>query len=278
VFRNSTADVLLLLYRNSPCVVIGRNQNPWKEVNLRKLYRSRCSLLRRRSGGGTVYHDLGNANYCVMMDRKAFDMNANARMMIEALHRLGRHATLSDRHDILWQGEKVSGTAYKITRDRAYHHGTMLLDSNVHLLKNILQSDEAAEIITKGVESTKSPVTNLKLDFHAFVKAATSSFQDRYGAADIVEVVEEDLGSESQIQDIADELQTWDWTFGQTPEFHRDLQIAGTSIRITAKRGHIIDISRGQDLEYAVGKRYHSDSFNKDDNLSESIRKSLAFT
>ncbi len=199
---------VLFLYTNSPCVVIGRNQNPWLEVNLRLLKQDTRSnnsqllggikpgldvqLVRRRSGGGTVFHDEGNLNYSVICPSKAFTRDKHAEMVVRALRRFNPRARVNERHDIvLDQGElqeeslgitpidthrtlytsdskpplKVSGSAFKLTRTRSLHHGTCLLASpNLGLISNYLHSPARTYMKAKGVDSVRSPVGNV---FHS---------------------------------------------------------------------------------------------------------------
>lgn len=191
---------VLFLYTNSPSIVIGRNQNPWVEVNLPLLHESpaRISLVRRRSGGGTVYHDLGNVNYSVCMPSARFDRDVHAEMVVRALHGLGvGGATVNARHDIVLlpagmravgtktretpEGtRKVSGSAFKLTRLRSYHHGTMLLDSRLEDVRSYLRSPARGWLKARGVDSVRSPVTNVGVGKEAFVGAVVREFGKMY--------------------------------------------------------------------------------------------------
>lgn len=196
---------VLFLYTNRPSVVIGRNQNPWLEVNLRLLDAKReghrpsheapgigdVLLVRRRSGGGTVFHDEGNLNYCVICPTADFTRDKHAEMVVRALRRwvtYGLGARVNERHDIvLDQGSchglheirrsdthrariqpqntgpplKISGSAYKLTRLRALHHGTCLLASpNLSLIHAYLDSPARPFMKARGVESVRSPIGN----------------------------------------------------------------------------------------------------------------------
>ncbi|KAI8849079.1 hypothetical protein BC829DRAFT_472928 [Chytridium lagenaria] len=125
------------MYRNDPCVVIGRNQNPWRECNVPLLRKTNIPLIRRRSGGGTVYHDLGNTNYSIHMPRHLFNRDLHAHLVSQALIDLDIPATVNSRHDITVHNKKVSGSAYKVVNARAYHHGTMLIDTEIGELNGV---------------------------------------------------------------------------------------------------------------------------------------------
>ena len=206
---------LLLLYRNAPCVVIGRNQNPWSEVNLNRLS-ARASaqpmsmsssdavqLVRRRSGGGAVYHDAGNANWSVHMPSAGFDRDQHALMVARALQRLGvASARVNERHDIVIGtggtaddgAYKISGSAYKLTSRRAMHHGTCLLGADLAAVSGLLRAPPAAPYLkARGVASVRSPVRNVTLageqyegahDPHDhFGAAVAAEFENMYGQA-----------------------------------------------------------------------------------------------
>lgn len=198
---------ILFLYINRPCVVIGRNQNPWLETNL-AAFRQKHRLLheedsaafkeialiddvlyvRRQSGGGAVFHDEGNLNYSVICPRDVFTRDKHAEMVARALHRIGAvNTSVNERHDIVLTQDpeeaarqrvtsgiedpplevgaralKVSGSAFKLTRFRALHHGTCLLDSpNIHHIGAFLRSPARPYIKAKGVGSVRSPVGNV---------------------------------------------------------------------------------------------------------------------
>lgn len=187
LLENAPSDsCILFLYINRPCVVIGRNQNPWLETNLQALQNDRRAsnrssadgvlYVRRRSGGGAVFHDEGNLNYSVISPRSTFTRNKHAEMVVRALHRIGAtNTSVNDRHDIVMASEaegsgasseplmrKISGSAFKLKSQRALHHGTCLLDCpNIHNIGSFLRSSARDYIKGKGVESVRSPVGNV---------------------------------------------------------------------------------------------------------------------
>ena len=188
---------ILFLYINSPCVVIGRNQNPWLEADLRVVgQRGRgvnakervIQLVRRRSGGGTVFHDEQNLNYSVICPTADFARDKHAEMVTRAMRRFNPRARVNERHDIvLDQGDvregevrpdiadmhktayfsqdvppkKVSGSAFKLTKLRSLHHGTCLLRSDLNVMGKSLRSEARPFLKARGVDSVRSPVENL---------------------------------------------------------------------------------------------------------------------
>lgn len=223
--KTPAQSTVLFLYTNRPCIVLGRNQNPWLEVNL-GLLRTRGSkegnpeessmvgdvdLVRRRSGGGTVFHDEGNVNYSVICPTSAFDRDRHAEMVVRALKGLGvDRAMVNERHDIVLRGGspnskhakgeevtgygtvptkpfKISGSAYKLTRLRSLHHGTCLLSSpNLRYISQYLHSPAKPYIKARGVDSVSSPVANVNVPNHAFEDAVIDEFRRMYGAGDAV--------------------------------------------------------------------------------------------
>ena len=147
---------VLLLYRNSSCVIIGRNQNPWIEANMNTVYNKSINnsnelqipLIRRKSGGGTVYHDLGNTNYCVMMPRSEFKRSTSVTMVSQALEQLDIPASVNSRYDIVIGDKKISGSAYKIANNKSYHHGTMLIDTDLKVLGDALKPIVSCSLVT----------------------------------------------------------------------------------------------------------------------------------
>ncbi|PHH67146.1 hypothetical protein CDD81_2915 [Ophiocordyceps australis] len=229
---------VLLVYVNAPCIVVGRNQNPWREADLHLLASlGRASdaapdapqaprLVRRRSGGGAVFHDEGNANYCVICPSADFDRDRHANMVVAALHALGRRNTrVNQRHDIVMTGAdsrpyKISGSAYKLTRQRALHHGTCLLHSpSLHSIAKLLDSPAKPFLAARGVESVSSPVRNAGLTHAEFEQAVVTQFGIMYGAAKICSEFGPETLSEPKIKAAYQELQSREWLFGQTPRF-----------------------------------------------------------
>jgi lipoate-protein ligase A len=213
----------LFLYRNAPSVIIGRNQNPWRECNVNL----GTTIVRRQSGGGCVYHDLGNTNYSIFMPRSLFSRTTHLPIIADAVRSLGIHnVEINARHDIVVGERKVSGSAYKVVRETTMHHGTMLISSNLDKLGKVLRGN-GERIVGKGVASHRSPVTRLNAhspgaSHEGFCTAMLSKFSQMHDAGNKVDTVvigQEFVDSNPGIQKIVDELTSWDWIWAQTPEF-----------------------------------------------------------
>lgn len=235
LLQTSPSDsTILLLYINKPCIVFGRNQNPWLETNLSRLAARvdeghPVQLMRRRSGGGTVFHDEGNVNFSVICPPASFDRNKHAEMVVRALRKLGRPTTrVNERHDIVIDDPqdtsktfKVSGSAYKLTRLRSLHHGTCLLNSpNLRDISTLLRSPAEPFIKARGVDSVRSSVRNLDLDLGSFEDAVVDEFTRMYGEADVLdEIHDQGAWAVEKVRKGYAEMESRSWLYGQTPRF-----------------------------------------------------------
>ena len=231
----------LYLYRNRPAVVIGRNQNPWLECDPARLEGSGVQLVRRFSGGGAVYHDLGNVNYTLFVHREHFDRTSAINAICAALRSsCGLDVSVNQRHDLVVEKTgskyKCSGSAFKISKDRAYAHGTMLLSSKLDAVRGVLRPhpNAAAHISARGVESIRSRVANLHISLEDFRAAVLLAF----GANRISTVDEQTILATPGVSAVAASLKTWDWTFGQTPGF----EYVHADHRVQVRSGRIVDI------------------------------------
>jgi lipoate-protein ligase A len=161
LFRNEPGDILML-WQNEPTVVIGKNQNAYVEVDLELLRARGIHLARRITGGGAVYHDLGNVNYTFISDAReqGMDFAHFTAPILSALSSLGINAALSGRNDLLVDGLKFSGNAQYSSNGRTLHHGTLLFDSDLAVLSSVLRPDEE-KLRSKAIASVRSRVTNL---------------------------------------------------------------------------------------------------------------------
>ncbi|TVY28367.1 putative lipoate-protein ligase A [Lachnellula hyalina] len=242
LLQNTHADsTILFLYIDRPCVVIGRNQNPWVEVNLRYLEREhpQPDLVRRRSGGGAVFHDEGNVNYSVICPTAKFDRDIHAEMVVRALKSLGvERVRVNERHDIVMDPDekdggpvrKISGSAYKLTRLRSMHHGTCLISSYLHDIGGSLRSAAKPYITARGVDSVPSPIRNVgSMSTDEFMGAVVDEFQEMYGEDTKPFCVEEQEGKHPVIKKGTDELKSEEWIYGQTPQFTFDITRTNTT-------------------------------------------------
>ena len=161
LFETSDDDVMIL-WQNDPTVVIGKNQNAFAEINTDFTEKKGILIARRISGGGAVYHDLGNVNYTFIStkSKNEIDFKTFTLPIIEALAHLGISAELTGRNDIEVCGKKISGNAQHVKENKVLHHGTLLFNSDLGVLSSALNVDEE-KIKTKAIKSARSRVINI---------------------------------------------------------------------------------------------------------------------
>ena len=275
----------LFLWRNRPCIVIGRNQNPWTECHLQSMKQDSVPLIRRQSGGGTVYHDFGNTNYTIVMPRSQFDKARSSQLISSALTRhLDVPASVNQRNDIVIKHQsegmelKVSGSAYRLIKDRAFHHGTMLIHSDLALLERYLHFPKVPlnDIKSRALKSVRSRVTKLTdwsstVDHMSFCQSVIMEVLRNQDAPAIdlppsFEYIEHDthfkyidsvkdlLGSSSPSEenylngDFRRQMESFDWLYGQTPDFSVSISLEdilhenGSQIHLEIHRAQINDV------------------------------------
>jgi lipoate-protein ligase A len=217
---------ILYLWQNRDTVVIGKNQNPWKECRTRYLEQNGGYLARRLSGGGAVFHDLGNLNFTFLMNRNNYDLGKQAGIILDAVRKLGIPAEMSGRNDLTVAGKKFSGNAFCFRNNNAYHHGTILVASDLERIPKYLQVSED-KIRSKGIESVRSRVVNLKeyaplLTMDILMDELCREFTKTYGKYPIVfqdTVKNVDSLDRLMIQDLYKKYSSWEWRYGDAPAF-----------------------------------------------------------
>lgn len=210
------------LWQNRPAVIVGCNQEVNTEVNLEYLKQKGIALVRRVTGGGAVYHDLGNLNYTIVGRSEDLerDYPEYASIMMKALQSLGVPATLSGRNDILVNGKKVSGFAKRVIRNRLMVHGTLMYRVDVDVLTNVL-NPSVTKLQSKGIASVRSRVANLcdylpeVQDIQTFSNRLEEILSGHYADAEY-QLTREQLAT---IQKLADEkFAQWEWNYGRSPK------------------------------------------------------------
>lgn len=206
----------LYLWQNRNTVVIGKNQNAWAECRVRLLEAEGGKLARRLSGGGAVYHDVGNLNFTFLCHQADYDLDRQFAVIAQACAYAGIPVERSGRNDLLADGRKFSGNAFYHAQGLAYHHGTILVDADMDKLSRYL-SPPQAKLEAKGVSSVRSRVCNLSqltpgLTCDAMKTYMAQAFQNIYGLSATPVILSED--DRTQIRRKAREFSQWDFLFG----------------------------------------------------------------
>ncbi|MFJ3389236.1 MULTISPECIES: lipoate--protein ligase [unclassified Lysinibacillus] len=243
---------VLLFYINQPSIIIGKNQNTIEEINTDYVEDNGIIVVRRLSGGGAVYHDLGNLNFSFITkdDGDSF-MNYKkfTQPVVDALAKMGVHAELSGRNDILAEGRKVSGNAQFSTKGRMFSHGTLMFDTEIDAVVSALKVKKD-KIESKGIKSIRSRVANIseflkdKLTVEEFRLEILKSIFGGEEKIRYYELTEEDWANIHKLS--AERYQTWEWNYGKSPRFniqktHR-FPTGGIDIRLEVNHGIIEEV------------------------------------
>lgn len=213
-------DMALYLYINRNAVIIGRNQNPWRECNLNQLDADGVQLVRRVSGGGAVYHDQGNLNFSFICSADRYSDAEQTGIILKALKRLGIHAEVSGRNDMTIEGRKFSGNAYCQRGSNRQRHGTLLVNAQLGVFDCYLNAPKQ-KLEAKGVASVRARVCNLceyapGLTVEQTAQALREAYEEQYGPAVDYPYTPEDR---KEIDRLYARHQSWEWRMGEAPHF-----------------------------------------------------------
>lgn len=247
------AEVLLYLWQNAHTVVIGRNQNPWRECDVEAVKRDKVYLARRMSGGGAVYHDMGNLNFTFIARDELFDIEKQTDVILLACRLLGINAEKTGRNDLTVEGRKFSGHAYFSTGGFNYHHGTIMMNVVPEDLSKYLNVPDS-KLRSKGVESVRSRVTNL-VDHIKDEKLKDKALPVQIEAMknSLVVAAEKIYGAEALSVDapevpkeLIDKYTSEEWRLGSRIPFERDIihrfEWGEVEVQLSMKGNYIKDV------------------------------------
>ncbi|MCF8303176.1 MAG: lipoate--protein ligase [Bacteroidales bacterium] len=239
-----------MLWRNAPSIIIGKHQNAMAEINLDYVKQNNIDVVRRLSGGGAVFHDLGNINFTFIkkaekgQEENLVDFHKFTEPILEFLQTLNINAKFEGRNDLTIDGKKFSGNAEHVFKNKVLHHGTLLFQAVMTDLSNALKVDES-KFKDKAVKSVRSRVTNISehlekpMDIEEFMDKINKYMRDKYNDARIITLSQED---EKNIQDLVDKKYgTWNWNFGYSPNYN-------FTKKIKTNGGHLevnLDVQKG---------------------------------
>ncbi len=239
-------ECILYLWQNKNTVVIGKNQNAWTECDISALQKDGVNLARRISGGGAVFHDLGNVNFTFICNSEDYDLTRQLNVIKAACKGAGIYTEFSGRNDILAEGRKFSGNAFYNSGKKSFHHGTILISADTSKMSRYLTPSKA-KLESKGVKSVKSRVINLtelnpELTPQKMKKYMTDAFQTVFGLSAEIKSVE----MNSQIESLAKEFGAKEYLYGVAIPFsigcEKRFDWGGIQLNLDIKRGIITDV------------------------------------
>lgn len=246
-------ECILYLWQNQHTIVIGRNQNAWKECLVSRLEEDGGHLVRRLSGGGAVYHDLGNLNFTFLVRKENYSIDKQTQVILRAVQKLGIEAEKSGRNDILVDGKKFSGNAYYEQSSHCYHHGTLMVNVNLGELSKYLTVSKE-KLHSKGVDSVRSRVTNLseftpELTIELLKEKLLEAFEEVYEIkAEVADIADMD---QKEIEESRKRFSSWNWIFGRKIDFQYELSNhfswGQVTLQFQVKNGKIEDMAAFSD-------------------------------
>jgi lipoate-protein ligase A len=251
---NNMNEDIFLLYINEPCIIVGKNQNTYSEINQNYVRQHHLPVVRRMSGGGAVYHDLGNLNFCFIADNKGKEIDAVFREytnpVLDVLHNLGVPAEFTGRNDLSVNGKKISGNAQYYTSSKVLHHGTMLFDSDIQSIAASLNVSEE-KFIDKAVKSVRSRVGNISdyldspLSIQELSKLITNHVMSSFSDCEIYSLSQEDMNSIKKL--VERKYATHEWNYNAFSEFtfKNTLKCSGGNVelRLNLNKGIINNVN-----------------------------------
>jgi lipoate-protein ligase A len=237
----------LLLWRNRPSIVWGKFQNPWLECHIQKAREKGLIFVRRQSGGGTVYHDLGNLNFSILSDNGYCNRVSNLDFIIDAFKETKLQLKRNERNDLVIEHHnktyKVSGSAFKQIKNKGLHHGTLLIDTQLDNISGLLNPKKQG-IESKSIRSVPSPCINLKeidpdLNYDKAIEVISNHWNVRHGSKTLV-VDEKNYSFEN-----TEKYLSWDWIWAETPKF----EFQGDKVWVKVMKGHVIEYKSSDGLE-----------------------------
>jgi len=242
-----------MLWRNRPSIIVGKHQNTLAEINIDYVKENNIDVVRRLSGGGAVFHDLGNLNFTfiknVNKEGTLVDFKKYTQPVIAVLNHLGVDAKFEGRNDIMINGRKVSGNAEHVFKRRVLHHGTLLFSSVMADLSQALKVNPL-KYQDKGVKSVRSRVTNIsehlphKMSVIEFHDKIFNFMVDSEEDAVLYEYTPEDIKNINQL--VEKKYKTWEWNFGYSPKYNFEKLIrtngGNLEIHLNVEKGIIVDL------------------------------------
>lgn len=245
VLKHFTEDVLML-WQSEPSVIVGKHQNIMAEVNLKYTLRNNIPVIRRISGGGTVYHDFGNLNYTLIKTEtnreRLIDFKNFLEPILHFLKNLDLNTGFQGKNNLVVNGRKFSGNSAHVFKNRVMHHGTLLFDTDLDKLEKVIGLSKAT-ITDKAIKSIRATVTNIadelpvKMSFTEFKRSLTTFLFNYYNIKTQLNFTEADRAAINTL--INEKYATAQWTYGYSPAYKFENQIGGNHLKLHVKKGFI---------------------------------------
>lgn len=239
-------DDVFMLWRNRPSVIIGRNQNAYAEINRGFVTDNDIAVVRRLTGGGAVFHDLGNINFTFITKKGGADALDFARFcqpVIDALRALGVPAELSGRNDMTAGCRKFSGNAQCVYNGRVMHHGTLLFDADMNSMAGALNVDPE-KMKSKGVKSVRARVCNLREFLPDTDVVSLKTYLENSMGENAAPFSEDQINGINKLK--AEKYETWEWNYGKSKEFAKTVKkrfpYGTVEISYTSDHGVLTDV------------------------------------
>jgi lipoate-protein ligase A len=245
---------MLLLWQSQNVVVIGKHQNPWKECNMEVAIKKNITIARRNSGGGTVFHDQGNLNFSIITPRSLFSHHRNVSFLLRAMEYLKLGVSLVDNSGGLFlHDKKISGSAFYFKKDRVLHHGTLLINTDLHLLRQVCTPDLKG-VHDTAVPSRPSPVINLADLIPGLTIAEVAGVLKKGFEKHFPGNQEEPLyWKEDEISEISKRYSSKEWIFG----FPREFELNNSSSNMNAGKINTLEFTEQFFSENCIQGRTH---------------------
>lgn len=283
-FLKNTNEDIFMLWRNESAIIVGKNQNTLSEINYEYVKQNKIKVVRRQSGGGAVFHDLGNINFTFIScnDNSFSDFKRFTMPIIDALKNLNIQAEFSGRNDLLIDNQKFSGNAQYNYKNKVMHHGTLLFSSEINDLSSALKV-KPSKFIGKSVKSVKSRVTNIAnhleqdmtvLEFKNYLMNFINS---KYENNCLYQLSEEDIDEINKL--VEEKYNTWQWNFGHSPKYalNNEIKYPGGNIEfsLNVEKGLIKEIKFFGDFFGKKDVSYIEDLLKNTNHNEASIRSIL---
>ncbi|RLD87027.1 MAG: lipoate--protein ligase family protein [Bacteroidetes bacterium] len=243
VLKHFDEDVLML-WQSTPAVIVGKHQNMVAEVNLNYTRENRIPVIRRVSGGGTVFHDLGNLNYTLIKTEanreRLIDFKKFSAPVMEFLRTLSIQAEFEGKNNLVINGKKFSGNSAHVLKNRVMHHGTLLFNTNLENLEKVIRPPKA-NIADKAIKSVSATVTNISMElqstitFEDFRQSLAAFLVDHYQIDNIYHFSEQDIAEINKL--VAEKYNTPQWNYGYSPYYEFENTLDGFYLFIKVKKG-----------------------------------------